>query len=1594
MSQIHHSGILPSAMEEKLALISRRQAVIAVLRAVSIGVSVLFASMVVAMLIDWQLTLFSTAWRTTLTLSSFLLSLAVVLATGVPALAASLKRIQAAANADQSIPQLEERWQTVVEVTDSKRATSSTSRAMLQQVTREAVAIGRIVQPQRVTGPKSHHRALQAMAGCALLLVGFLALDWPQTSVLFRRFFAPMSNITATSLNCPTGDVTIARGEFLDLVADLAGFPRKSAKLTLVHVDSQPKTVELAVDKQHAARFVHRLQANETFQYRVRAGDGQTAWHTVTVVDYPELAEVKFTIMAPAYLHRPNVEKSVIPGRLKVMQGSVLNLQLRPKSHLQRLDLAVALDNLVEGQPPPAPQLTTLKASADGWYRFETQLTENQSISPRLWNSFGLTNQDAAVCRIQVIVDNAPVARVLNPTDEMAVAADEIVDIKFEAHDDHGIRKAELVVYDESAAAPGKPAPVLKVIPIPLEDQELAKHVVGTTKLDLKELGLKPGTQVSYAVRVTDNREASSENPAKSPNEQRATANTDSKSLAEAKFSLNDAVANRGSQDSAGDETAEAKETSEKMVAAPSDAGGPADEEANESAHVSEKSVNLPNPPGTETASNSAGQPAAEASQTLANPSTPAEDEAPVPTERKSNAGTPEESVARGTDSAQPDQKGVAKGASDAADEESQPESNASTETAEKPSTSSLGSTTKDIEQSAKKAENDTAGHKATDADQAQQPDRSTSETASEPGNSNDGHDAKSPQGKSSPSDQGSPPVRALAMAPQQSESGQNSETKRRILKITERLSAVAAARESLKVETINVREKVLEIDGLLAQSESGLTRIVNREIPVNDQSAQYKALDTQLGNIEGKISTLRKETRDEQFAFVGLQMLDIGRSHVTPAREKVFVAIREPVSASSGSSRAALQQLVRARELLAALLKRYDRVARDKQLAEALKDGVKMYEVYVDKMQQLMREARQNQNPLDRKMAVIDVDQEYLDRYAEVLTMRRDMLAEFGRILGDDPRLLARYLDLVKRRRSSLRDQLSELAKWQKEIFVELSGWEAADTVQRADLWNVAVELRMQASTQLAKDAAELGERIEKQFPLILESTQRTPAKVIALGREITEISRGISLEAKRQIREPNTALDLRPKAGQLTALFVELDATLEQLGFENSKETEVTTYVTGRLLESRTVADQADLWKQTVEHGHGLRYHGFIEVDQHRIAIATELLRVDLLGIEAELGAQFQQLAERSIPEPIVAQIHRLQQLMQDITFEQSGAEFAMAENRLPVAEKLLRRASENFTQAEELFDELRRAIASSLDESTIPNPTIAELEDPKLDDFLTQLEREPNIDAQLGIPDRPRNLRVIADSLTWQEEGPGQLGAMEEDARGRMKSEQKERTLAKGSSDAEQPEKVPDEKENELTEEDRQTQEKLAQIRDELARAMDAQKERTKDPAADPEELKQLARAAKEAQEKLEKIQQAIDPEKLWKPMKADLEKTLAMLQQTKKESSRPDDSQRVDMLTKDLQRLLDEIRKEPSADNRWKMVAEFESKKSVLKAIAKGERIPDEQWNKLLSKLDDGLWQVGGRSLPEEYRKAIEQYQEQIRKLTNSGREDDE
>jgi hypothetical protein len=401
---------------------------------------------------------------------------------------------------------------------------------------------------------------------------------------------------------------------------------------------------------------------------------------------------------------------------------------------------------------------------------------------------------------------------------------------------------------------------------------------------------------------------------------------------------------------------------------------------------------------------------------------------------------------------------------------------------------------------------------------------------------------------------------------------------------------------------------------------------------------------------------------------------------------------------------------------------------------------------------------------------------------------------------------------------------------------------------------------------------------------------------------------------------------LKLTPAAEQLVAEFSRLEAALDLLNFENEGEEEVTTYVAARLLENRTVADQAVAWAAVAGDLEAKHYAGLAEVDQQKLSIATELLRVEMLGIQQDLDAQFQQQTESGAPAEIVDLVHELHHTMEAVVLNQAAATFAMTQNKLHQAELQQAKAVEGFQRAEELFDRIRRTVVEALDELDVQDPNIADLVDPTLDEFLSQLEREPNIEAQLGIPNRPRNLRVVADSLLWQEAGENMLGSSGDAAMQRALEAMKKKPRASGS------EKDPPKRE--LSDQEREQMEKEKEVQDMLAKSLAAIEEKMKDPKLAPRERRKL------------------------------------------------------EQMAEGMRRMQDQLQQGPD-DRSWDELAESDQAKETLRALARGEAIPDQQWNKLLSTLEDGLWQVRGKTPPADYRRAIEQYQDRIRRLMDSG-----
>lgn len=756
-------------------------------------------------------------------------------------------------------------------------------------------------------------------------------------------------------------------------------------------------------------------------------------------------------------------------------------------------------------------------------------------------------------------------------------------------------------------------------------------------------------------------------------------------------------------------------------------------------------------------------------------------------------------------------------------------------------------------------------------------------------------------------------------------------------IRIAERLVAVVKSDETAD-EQLSLREWIVELESRLGEMEAGMTQLTEHQLRDADRPELMKLLDEQFGQIEQDVAKLREQTKETRFAFVGLQMMEISRMHISPARDFLFRATHQPDSVDSLLERSQ-RHVIRARELLQALLMRYDRVERERKTAKALEEGIHRYDVYVEKAHQLMREATQNRNPLDRKMAVVTVDQDYLDRYAEVRRLRREMLREFSQLLADDPRLLSRFLGLVQRRGSSLRNQLSDLHERQEEIARELSGWNAIEPDQRDDLWVVVLELRLYAIDELTKQISEFAERAKSQLPLRLENSHDLANKFLQQIDELDVTARQSeeTLQKWMQTAEASDAELLRKLSELMQSQQAGVRRSLDRLGFEFEGTEDVTEYVDNRRLELQGLQDLIDNWHQIVKSTTEKNYSCLANQDQIRLTIETEDLRSQMQGIEEDLELQFQQEAETDLPEEIADLIHALKREMETITLVQQSSTFRLEAQQLVQAEARLNAALEHFARAEELFDAMRRKVIEYLDEAEVRNPNIADLEDPTLDRFLAQLEREPGIDALLGIPNRPRNLRELTDLFTSRGSATSDLEMANQESRNRTKEmiqmEQK-KTAQSGQNGEQQPNSREQESEEERVERE-QAEQRMKEMLDESVKSIE---------------------------------------------------------DQLKMQNLSPQERERLQQLKKELQKLQQQSTQQTADAARWQQFAEADQLQQAVRAIARGEPVPDEQWNRVLSTLAEGLWQMKGDLTPEEYRKAIEQYQGVLRQLTQPEQED--
>ncbi len=494
MSQATLSSAVPGSIVRKLRLVRSWKRWIHAATAVLMALAVLFAAMGVAMLVDWAATLFDSRWRYVLTNVALLAAAFTSLGWLLVAWRRGLAWSKVAGDVDREFPELEERWTTMTRLEPAMAENPQMVHpAMFRRLASEAVRWEPHVDPQQIVSLSPLIRTMLCLTAITLVLGVAVILDARQTLVLVRRFWSPGASISATELVDVRGSTVVGRGEPLLLEANVKGRAVDRALLFLQGPDEE-RTIKLVAQGRDPIGFSHNVRSvDEAFAYRFRAGDGQTAWYQVDVADRPEIDKLVMTITPPAYTKREAKSFDRLPRRVSVLAGSELELAVRPTIAVEGIELR-ARDK----------QVATLEKSDDGWYRWRTQLKANVSFAPLLTETHGLVNRQSPQCDVTVVADKPPAVKVLTPDDQMEVRPGDKIDITFAAQDDVGIGSAELVVYANDAAS--EETTPLATIPIPLDDQAGARSVQGKVELDLSQFQMEDGMELSYQVRVREDR--------------------------------------------------------------------------------------------------------------------------------------------------------------------------------------------------------------------------------------------------------------------------------------------------------------------------------------------------------------------------------------------------------------------------------------------------------------------------------------------------------------------------------------------------------------------------------------------------------------------------------------------------------------------------------------------------------------------------------------------------------------------------------------------------------------------------------------------------------------------------------------------------------------------------------------------------------------------------------------------------------------------------------------------------------------------------------------------------------------------------------
>ncbi len=342
--------------------------------------------------------------------------------------------------------------------------------------------------------PRDRRQPLLAACLALLAVVGALLLAIPayQFGLMLRRFYQPLANLphaSFTRIRINDYPNPVGSGADATLAVTLGGWIPGSAQLELRPGRNGP----LPMQRIGREAFLHTLHdLRESLEFRIRAGDAQTDWQPLRVVEQPSVEALTVTIQPPAYslLESVTLER---PDEVRALEGSRLELQFVCRQPLAMASLETVDDDGLETLLPLIFEAGTARWTID-------KLDRSLRLRILLRNLEGFDNLDRDPWRLLCVKDRPPEIQFEGGMDVVQMFPTEERAFPVKAEDDLGLLSLGMgFVVNPNPDEPQEPRR------LPLETFAPPVRTAGLEAMvSLAALRVEPGDVVEFFVEGAD----------------------------------------------------------------------------------------------------------------------------------------------------------------------------------------------------------------------------------------------------------------------------------------------------------------------------------------------------------------------------------------------------------------------------------------------------------------------------------------------------------------------------------------------------------------------------------------------------------------------------------------------------------------------------------------------------------------------------------------------------------------------------------------------------------------------------------------------------------------------------------------------------------------------------------------------------------------------------------------------------------------------------------------------------------------------------------------------------------------------------------